>query len=320
MEHAWKTATVNVIVSLGFSALIRKRSQPSWRFGMLPDPENQIISRLVGLKLVWNYLMTITTFVLTFFLSQAYSLWREFYTLTRKIQSRMNDLGLLIATAARRDRNGLYSEDARELLDDTSSYMRLFHTFMWASFAKKLNVLLSDTGLRRMLSRGTLTLEQYETLRSLNKGAGYANACIIWILTRCLKAMSDDSLLDNPVLREQIYIQVLALRSTCASIPDLIAGRIPMAYAHFVQVLVDIFIFLSPFALYSELGIWSTPAVALLTIFYAGMLDLAKVLLDFLDDVPEFYNESINVDIGVLIRESNLGSTRWKYGAEVLPF
>jgi len=109
------------------------------------------------------------------------------------------------------------------------------------------------------------------------------------------------------------------LRGTFAGIGDQLDGRIPLAYAHFVQVLVDSFLLIAPFALYSELGIWSIPAVGLLTLFYAGLLDLAKILLDPLDN-DEFYDAPVNFDIGVLIRESNAGSTRWKYSAEMLPF
>ena len=74
------------------------------------------------------------------------------------------------------------------------------------------------------------------------------------------------------------------LRGTFAGIGDQLDGRIPLAYAHFVQVLVDSFLVIAPFALYSELGIWSIPAVGLLTLFYAGLLDLSKILLDPLDN------------------------------------
>ncbi|CAJ1962687.1 unnamed protein product [Cylindrotheca closterium] len=318
-QQVWKTVIVNLFVSVGVSTLIRNYSQPTWAIGMLPDSQNHIISRLVGLKMVWKYLMTITTFILTFFLSQAYSLWRDFYSLTRKIQGRMNDLGLLIAAAAKRDKNGMYTEEGKRLIDDTSAYMRLFHILMWATFSKRLDVLLSDTGLRRMISRGLLSQKEYETLRLLPTEVGYPNACVIWILARCIQAMDDGSLTNDPVLREQIYIKVLELRSTCASIPDLLAAVIPLAYAHIVQILVDIFISLSPFALYSEVGVWSTPAVALLTIFYSGLLDLSKLLLDPLDN-NGFYNDSVNMDIPVLIRESNSGSTRWSQGAKYLLF
>jgi hypothetical protein len=318
-QHAWKTAVLNMMISLAFSALIRKSCHPTWDLGMLPDSENHMISRLVGLQLVWRYLMTLTTFILTFFLSQAYGIWREMYSISRKIQGRMNDLGLLVACAAMRGKDGSYTPKAKSLLDDVASYSRLFHAFMWGAFTKKFNLLLGDTGLRRMMSRGLLSVKQYNTLSTLNSNVGPYNACLMWILIRCLNGMKDQSLPDDPVLREQIYIKILELRSTFATIPDLLDGRIPLAYAHFVQILVDAFVFLAPFALYSELGIWSTPAVGLLTLFYSGLLDLSKILLDPLDN-DDFYNESVNMDTGVLIRESNAGSTRWKMGAEDLPF
>ena len=67
------------------------------------------------------------------------------------------------------------------------------------------------------------------------------------------------------------------------------------------------------------MGIWSIPAAGVLTLFYAGLLVLSKVLLDPLDN-DEYYAETVNMDIGVLIREGNIGSVRWKYSAEVLPF
>ena len=126
-------------------------------------------------------------------------------------------------------------------------------------------------------------------------------------------------MLTNRALSSHFYFCIKDLRGTFAGIGDQLDGRIPLAYAHFVQVLVDSFLLIAPFALYSELGIWSISAVGLLTLFYAGLLDLAKILLDPLDN-DEFYDAPVNVDIGVLIRESNAGSTRWKYAAEILPF
>lgn len=105
-------------------------------------------------------------------------------------------------------------------------------------------------------------------------------------------------------------------------IENSLAAKIPLAYAQFVQVLVDIFLSLAPFALYSELGIWSILAVGILNIFFSGMHDLAKILLDPLDNCDEtFYKDSsVNMDVGVLIRKSNAGSNRWKSGLEELPF
>lgn len=54
----------------------------------------------------------------------------------------------------------------------------------------------------------------------------------------------------------------------------------PLAYAHFVQILVDFILFTAPLAQYGELGLFSVLSIGILTIFYSGMLDLAKVFLD----------------------------------------
>ena len=93
----------------------------------------------------------------------------------------------------------------------------------------------------------------------------------------------------------------------------------PLAYAHIVQILTDVFVATAPAALYAELGVWAIFSCGILTLFYSGLLDLAKIFLDPLDN-DHWFQESVNMDIGVLIREGNAGSTRWKDGAAVLPF
>jgi hypothetical protein len=66
---------------------------------------------------------------------------------------------------------------------------------------------------------------------------------------------------------------------------------------------------------YAELGIFSVLSVGILTLFYSGLLDLAKVFLDPLDN--EDYREGcVYIDLAVLIRESNSASTRWMNAAE----
>ena len=51
--------------------------------------------QLAALDKMWHYLMTITTFTTTFFLNQAFALWRRIYGISRRIQGRMNDIGLI---------------------------------------------------------------------------------------------------------------------------------------------------------------------------------------------------------------------------------
>ena len=103
----------------------------------------------------------------------------------------------------------------------------------------------------------------------------------------------------DPATRSMLISKISDLRGTLGGVGDSLDGRIPIAYAHFVQLIVDIFLALAPFALYSELGIWSVPAVGILNIFYSGMLDLAKILLDPLDNSDFYKNSMVNMDIGM---------------------
>jgi hypothetical protein len=62
------------------------------------------------------------------------------------------------------------------------------------------------------------------------------------------------------------------------------------------------------------LGIFSVVSIGILTVFYHGLLDLAKVFLDPLDN-EDYCEGCVYLDLAVLIRESNAGSTRWMKGA-----
>jgi len=83
--------------------------------------------------------------------------------------------------------------------------------------------------------------------------------------------------------------------------------------------MVDTFVAIAPFSLYADLGAYSILSVFVLTLFYSGLLDLAKILLDPLDNEGFAEANSIYMDLSVLIRESNAGSTRWKNAGARLP-
>lgn len=69
---------------------------------------------------------------------------------------------------------------------------------------------------------------------------------------------------------------------------------------------------------YPELGIFSVLAVGILTLFFHGLLNLAKVFLDPLDN-EDYAEGCVYLDLIVLIRESNAGSTRWMKGVVTHP-
>ena len=60
------------------------------------------------------------------------------------------------------------------------------------------------------------------------------------------------------------------------------------------------------------MGAWCIFATALLTLFYEGLLNLAKRFIDPLDNEHE-HQGGIVVD--TLIAESNAGSVRWMHAA-----
>lgn len=122
----------------------------------------------------------------------------------------------------------------------------------------------------------------------------------------------------GPGLEQTLLEKACMLRSQYGTFGDVLDARIPLAYAHIVQVMVDTLLLCSPFALYSDMGCLCIFASAVLTVFFVGLLDLSKVMLDPLDN-EDYLDHMIEMNVGVFIRESNGGSTRFWKGAEYLP-
>ena len=57
---------------------------------------------LAGFSVLWGQLLSVTTFTLTFFLNQSYALWRNCYGYSRRLQGRLNDLNMAMASHAKR--------------------------------------------------------------------------------------------------------------------------------------------------------------------------------------------------------------------------
>ena len=124
----------NVGVGLVTVVWMRAGMRAPWPLGVVPPAGHPVIARLRGLETAWEMQLTLTTcaravsalfrsryppppilsargcplrpivrFVLTFFLSQAYTFWRESYRLSRSLQGRLSDLSMLIAAHAARE-------------------------------------------------------------------------------------------------------------------------------------------------------------------------------------------------------------------------
>jgi hypothetical protein len=146
------------------------------------------------------------------------------------------------------------------------------------------------------------------------------------------------------------------LRAACGTVPDNMSERMPLAYVHVVQILVDLLLVLAPLALYPKVGALAVPLCGILTLFYRGLLELAKSFLDPFGNegrvhrnpnshtppwppdpsvkqrtpctqlrsacltLASYSSRAQNINSDVLLTEVNRGSNGWWRGGQRIPF
>lgn len=322
LERSWPQILRNMVLGTLMVVAVRTATDVTWALWTVPDSSHPVVSHLRALDTMWNYQLTLTTFVLTFFINQAYTFWRNCYSLARRIQGRINDLGFLLASHAARGEDGRYTGAASSLLHDVGRHVRLTHLLFWASMLRSstsslpLGELLSPEGMAALARRGVLTEREGALLAACPEPAGRHYVVLEWIAVRCAEASVDGSLHPAAINAHKAILQnCLELRATFATIPDSKEARMPLPYIHFVQLLVDSLVLIAPFALYPRLGAYSVLLSGLLTLFYQGLLELSKGFLD------PFGNgrASGEIHVEVLLAETNAGSLRWLRGVAELP-
>ena len=252
LEQTWTPALVAMSVALavhftvkGGAAWLRVFASTG-EIDLGPgDPEHNVVKQLKTLDTMWTYLLTMTTFVNSFFLSQAYGLWLATKVNSRKIQGRLNDVLMLLATHAARDGDGRYLPAAETLLADVARNVRTFHVFFWVGMTGKntrqdrvkgmapLALLRHDRGLKALRRRGALTERELETL--LGPGGpsakGRYHVVLEWIVTRCVDAKRRGLLVGGAGMETVLLDKCCLLRATCASIGDDMDARMPLACA-----------------------------------------------------------------------------------------
>lgn len=125
LMQTWLPACCMMVISALFVLCIELAGTRTWAYLEQPDPNSSAIRQLKGLSELWSYLLTMATFVNSFFLSQSYGFWLATKGNIRKVQGRLNDVGCLLAThAVRHPDTGRYTDEARELLGDVARYVR----------------------------------------------------------------------------------------------------------------------------------------------------------------------------------------------------
>ena len=83
-ERLWKSMAWNMLMPAALIAVV-KLLDPSYRWWHVPDEAHPLIRPLMAVTHGWNYLLTLTTFVTTFFVGQGHTFWRKSYALTRVV-------------------------------------------------------------------------------------------------------------------------------------------------------------------------------------------------------------------------------------------
>lgn len=293
---------------------------------------NEFLENLSGFNILWGQLLSVTTFTLTFFTNQSYSFWRNCYGFSRRLQGRLNDLGMTLAGHAARyeptkeeAKQGVfstYTEPARETLELMARYIRVFNLLTYASFTGSHRPLLTPQGMRRLVERGIITEDERKVLSDAQVPVTQRhNILLLWIIRLFVDARKAGHIEGSDGFESQFLEKIHVIRAQYGSIGDELAGRMPLAYAHIVQVLVDVILWMYPFMAFSTgmtpiLGVLGT---GLLTMFYQGLFNLAKQFLDPYDN--ENYGKGDDpLCIDTLIAETNAGSVRWLNGLAEKPF
>ena len=195
-ELIWRRALMVMLFAAAFQAacgtgiwLIHKA--PSFEaWVQAPEPSLPVVKMLSSVNAVWSHLLTLTTFVLTFFLNQAFASWREILSSGRSMQGRLYDINLQLVQCAKREkRTQTYAKPAGALLAEVERRTRLLHVLFWAMNDVSLRVLHEPAGLRRLVDCGLCTDAESELLRDAGLPPFMrAQAVLAWIMVSVSQA------------------------------------------------------------------------------------------------------------------------------------
>jgi hypothetical protein len=256
LSHSFPRACWSVWGSTIFCILMRFHFHRDFNLFMsTSDTQNMNKSSLIldilrAIGVIWKNLSMLTTFLLTCYVSQTYTFWRSVYDIARTIQGQMSDIHLLLAThAARRRVTGAYTANASLFLEDIASKLKAFHICLWATHTRRFRILLTEKGFSRMVARGLLTAKEKETLdMQLGLPRSQKHYVLLeWVLFQCKEA-SKRNIIEGEGLDHTLLERFCALRDSSAQISSKTSGRMPLPYIHFVQILLDVYLFFAPFA------------------------------------------------------------------------
>jgi hypothetical protein len=243
-------------------------------------------------------------------------------TMNGSVNGSTNSIPSEVPSSIFRSRFSTYTEPAKEVLELMGRYTRVFNLLTYASFTGSHRPLLTPQGMRRMVDRGILTESERLILSDVQLPVTQRhNAILLWMMRLFEDARQSGHLEGSSGFEQQFLEKCHVIRAQYGSIGDELQGRMPLAYAHIVQVLVDVILWMYPFMAFSNgmTPFLSVIGTGLLTMFYQGLFNLAKQFLDPYDN--ESYGKGEDpLCIDTLIAESNAGSVRWMNGLAEVPY
>ena len=209
-----------------------KKMAYAWLVFVLCRKYPQVKETLSGFNILWGQLLSVTTFTLTFFVNQSYTLWRKCYDLSRKLQGRLHDLDMTLAVHARRkpatdpDAPTTYTDSSKQILDLVARYVRLSNLLTYASFTRSHRPILTPRGMRRLVDRGLMTAKERKILVNAELPATQRhNAVLLWIMRIFVEGCEAGHFHGGAGFEEQFIEKCHVCRSSYGAIGDALQGR-----------------------------------------------------------------------------------------------
>lgn len=231
LYSAWPRALWNMAFTTIFCFFVRYLTHGDFNvFTLVRGGDSSLLTAFEIIDKIWTVLMSLTTFLLTFFVGQAWTFWKSFIDVSRVVQGRFNSILMLLAThAARDDETGTYTPEAAAFLRDIGKRMKLFHTLHWACYSRRFYALLTEKGWDRMVARGLVSEKERKRLLALKVDRTQKQVAVfesMVVATR--RGMSDKKVIGAPqtyLLEKKVLDEFCTLRVASATIADLVAGK-----------------------------------------------------------------------------------------------
>ena len=244
LQYVWKKVVMMMTVSALFS--ITLYFIPGGEFELLGGDDDgggggiaAIDEQLDYIKGWWEKLLPLASFVSTFFLSEAYKHWRDFYWTCRTMQGKYNNISLAMAVAAAREKEEEEEENdnkdnsmksltagARKALEDIAHLQRLTNLLFWCTVVKRFNCILSPEGLSYLCMKRFMTQNEYTAMiKVCKKNLGTYNAGLTWLVSRIATAVKNGDIIADEATMIATNQNMLELRSLMARINSLNSAR-----------------------------------------------------------------------------------------------